>query len=158
METTNKSKKRKKSGAENRKASQSRREENERLGSFMKSYFTKSSKSYEDDASSSIDQEPLNVARDKNKENTSSDKPCNVELENEVKVWFTILQILEFDGERKVGQGKSTGPLSRYLQRVYVDFGKAQGMVESLIDELNELRKEPERIIKYVEQKHDSPV
>ena len=51
----------------------------------------------------------------------------------------------------------STGPLSRYLQRVDVDFGKALGMVESAIDELNELRKEPERIIKYVEQKHDSP-
>ena len=30
-------------------------------------------------------------------------------------------------------------------------------MVESAIDELNELRKEPERIIKYVEQNHDSP-
>ena len=30
-------------------------------------------------------------------------------------------------------------------------------MVESAIDELNELRKEPERIIKSVEQKHDSP-
>ena len=51
----------------------------------------------------------------------------------------------------------STGPLSRYLQRVDVDFGKALGMVESAIDELNELRKEPGRIIKYVEQKHDSP-
>ena len=51
----------------------------------------------------------------------------------------------------------STGPLSRYLQRVDVDFGKALGMVESAIDELNELRKEPERIIKYVEQKHNSP-
>ena len=51
----------------------------------------------------------------------------------------------------------STGPLSRYLQRVDVEFGKALGMVESAIDELNELRKEPERIIKYVEQKHDSP-
>ena len=51
----------------------------------------------------------------------------------------------------------STGRLSRYLQRVDVDFGKALGMVESAIDELNELRKEPERIIRYVEQKHDSP-
>ena len=30
-------------------------------------------------------------------------------------------------------------------------------MVESAIDELNELRKEPERIIKYAEQKHNSP-
>ena len=46
----------------------------------------------------------------------------------------------------------STGPLSRYLQRVDVDFGKALGMVESAIDELNDLRKKPERIIKYVEQ------
>ncbi|CAB4034460.1 zinc finger MYM-type 1-like [Paramuricea clavata] len=51
----------------------------------------------------------------------------------------------------------STGPLSRYLQRVDVDFGKALGMVESAIDELNELRNQPERIIRYVEQKHDSP-
>ncbi|CAB4011432.1 zinc finger MYM-type 1-like [Paramuricea clavata] len=51
----------------------------------------------------------------------------------------------------------STGPLSRYLQRVDVNFGKALGMVESAIDELNELRKEPELIIRYVEQKHDSP-
>ena len=49
----------------------------------------------------------------------------------------------------------STGPLSRYLQRVDVDFGKALGMVESAIDELNELRKEPERIIQYVKQEHD---
>ncbi|CAB4000210.1 Hypothetical predicted protein [Paramuricea clavata] len=31
------------------------------------------------------------------------------------------------------------------------------GMVESAIDELNELCKQPERIIRYVEQKHDSP-
>ncbi|CAB3981529.1 Hypothetical predicted protein [Paramuricea clavata] len=51
----------------------------------------------------------------------------------------------------------SAGPLSRYLQRVHVDFGKALGMVESAIDELNELCKEPELIIRYVEQKHDSP-
>ena len=51
----------------------------------------------------------------------------------------------------------STGPLSRYLQRVDVDFERALGMVESAIDELNKLRKEPERVIKYVEQKHDSP-
>ncbi|CAB4028589.1 zinc finger MYM-type 1-like, partial [Paramuricea clavata] len=51
----------------------------------------------------------------------------------------------------------STGPLSRYLQRVDVDFGKTLGMVESAIDELNELRKEPERIVRYVEQKHNSP-
>ena len=51
----------------------------------------------------------------------------------------------------------STGPLSRYLQRVHVDFGKALGRVESAIDELNELRKEPERIIKYIKQKHNSP-
>ena len=111
METTNKSKNRKKSGAENRKASKSRREENERLGSFMKSYFTKSSKSCEDDASS-IDQEPLNVAGDKNKENTSSDKPYdmdddnNVELENEVKVVQDLANFTEFDSECKVGQGK----------------------------------------------------
>ena len=35
----------------------------------------------------------------------------------------------------------STGPLSQYLQRVDVDFGKPLGMVESAIDELNELLK-----------------
>jgi hypothetical protein len=59
METTNKSQKRKKSGAENKKARKARREENEKLGSFMKSYFTKSSKSsYGDDASSN-DQDAL---------------------------------------------------------------------------------------------------
>ena len=34
----------------------------------------------------------------------------------------------------------STGLLSQYLQLVDVDFGKALGMVESPIDELNELR------------------
>ena len=51
----------------------------------------------------------------------------------------------------------STGLLSRYLQRVDVDFRKAVGMVERAIDMLNELRKQPERIITYVEQKHNSP-
>ena len=111
METTNKSKKRKKSGAENRKASKSRREENERLGSFMKSYFSKSSKSHEGNASC-IDQEPLNVAGDKNKEYISSDKPCDVdddnneELEHEVKVVQDFANFIEFDSEGKVGQGK----------------------------------------------------
>ena len=63
-----KSTKRKKAGAGNRKASKARREEKERLGMFIKSYFTKSSKSYEDDASSN-DREPLNAAGNKNKEN-----------------------------------------------------------------------------------------
>ena len=81
METTNNSKKRKKSGAENRKASKSRREENERLGSFMKSYFTKSSKSCEDDASS-IDQEPLNVAGDK--------KTRKIQAQTSHMIWMTI--------------------------------------------------------------------
>ena len=50
----------------------------------------------------------------------------------------------------------STGPLSRYLQRVDVDLGKALGMVQSAIDELNELRKKPEQMITCMEQNHDS--
>ena len=50
----------------------------------------------------------------------------------------------------------STGPLSRYLQRLDVDFGKALGMVGSVIDALNELRKKPEQIITCMEQNHDS--
>ena len=90
---------------------QARQEENERFGSFMKSYFTKSSKSHKSNASS-IDQEPLNVAGDKNKEYISSDKPCDVdddkneELEHEVKVVQDFANFTEFDSERKVGQGK----------------------------------------------------
>ena len=98
MESSTKSTKRKKSAAENRKASKARREENEKLGTFMKSYFTKSSKSYKDDASSN-DRESLNAAENKNKENkdvkygienTSPDIPCDVDdennAENEVEV------------------------------------------------------------------------
>ena len=98
MESSIKSTKCKKSGAENRKASKARREENEKLGTFMKSYFTKSSKSYENNASSN-DQEPLNAAENKNKENKdvkdgienrSPDIPCDVDdennTENEVEV------------------------------------------------------------------------
>ncbi len=50
----------------------------------------------------------------------------------------------------------STGPLSRYLQRVDVDLGKALGVVQSAIDELNELRKKPEQMITCMEQNHDS--
>ena len=98
MESSTKSTKRKKSAAENGKASKARREENEKLGTFMKSYFTKSSKSYKDDASSN-DRESLNAAENKNKENkdvkdgienTSPDIPCDVDdennAENEVEV------------------------------------------------------------------------
>ena len=118
MESSIKSTKRKKSGAENRKASKARREENEKLGTFMKSYFTKSSKSYEDDASSN-DREPLNAAENKNKENkdvkdgienTSPDIPCDVDdennAENEVEVAQDFVNFPEFDSGRKVGQEK----------------------------------------------------
>ena len=64
MESSIKRTKRKKSGAENRDEQGSERR-NEKLGMFMKSYFTKSSKSYEDDASSN-DREPLNAAKKQN--------------------------------------------------------------------------------------------
>ena len=108
MESSIKSTKRKKSGAENRKASKARREENEKLGTFMKSYFTKSSKSYEDDASSN-DREPLNAAENKNKENkdvkdgienTSPDIPYDVDVAQD------FVNFPEFDSGRKVGQEK----------------------------------------------------
>lgn len=119
METTNKSQKRKKSGAENRKASKARRKENERLRSFMKSYITTSSKSsYEDDASSG-NQEPLNAAGGKEVEgkdvkvgieNASPGKPCNVEDENEVEDEVQVVQDPEglpaFDSGRKGSEGK----------------------------------------------------
>ena len=118
MESSIKSTKRKKSGAENRKASKARREENEKLGTFMKSYFTKSSKSYEDDASSN-DREPLNAVENKNKENkdvkdgienTSPDIPCDVDdennAENEVEVAQDFVNFPDFDSGRKVGQEK----------------------------------------------------
>ena len=119
METTNKSQKRKKSGAENKKARKARREENEKLGSFMKSYFTKSSKSsYGDDASSN-DQDALNAAGDKKKEskdvkdgieNASPDKPCDVDdkndVEDEVEVVQDPVSLPEFDSGREVSEGK----------------------------------------------------
>ena len=118
MESSIKSTKRKKLGAENRKANKARREENEKLGTFMKSYFTKSSKSYEDDASSN-DREPLNAAENKNKENkdvkdgienTSPDIPYDVDdennAENEVEVAQDFVNFPEFDSGRKVGQEK----------------------------------------------------
>ena len=118
MESSIKSTKRKKSGAENGKASKARREENEKLGTFMKNYFTKSSKSYEDDASSN-DREPLNAAENKNKENkdvkdgienTSPDIPYDVDdennAENEVEVAQDFVNFSEFDSGRKVGQEK----------------------------------------------------
>ncbi len=57
---------------------------------------------------------------------------------------------------REIFEKYSTGPLSRYLQRVDVDFRKALRMVGSAIDGLNELRKKPEQIITCMEQNHDS--
>ena len=118
MESSIKSTKRKKSGAENRKVSKARREENEKLGTFMKSYFTKSSKSHEDDASSN-DREPLNGAENKNMENkdvkdgienTSPDIPCDVDneknAENEVEVAQDFVNFPQFDCGCKVGQEK----------------------------------------------------
>ena len=116
IESSIKSTKRKTSGVENRKASKARREENEKLGTFMKSYFTKSSKLYEGNASSN-DQEPLNAAENKNEENkdvkdgienTSPDIPCDVDddnnAENEVEVAQDFVNFSEFDSGRNVGQ------------------------------------------------------
>jgi hypothetical protein len=119
METNNKSQKRKKLGTENKNARKARREENEKLGSFMKSYFTKSSKSsYGDDASSN-DQDALNAAGDKKKEskdvkdgieNASPDKPCDVDdkndVEDEVEVVQDPVSLPEFDSGREVSEGK----------------------------------------------------
>ena len=50
----------------------------------------------------------------------------------------------------------ATGPLSQYLQGVDVDFGKALSMFDSTIAQLNKLRGEPDRIVRCVEQVHDS--
>ena len=118
MESSIKSTKRKKSDAENRKVSKARREENEKLATFMKNYFTKSSKSHEDDASSN-DRELVNGAENKNMENkdvkdgienTSPDIPCDVDdeknAENEVEVPQDFVNFPEFDCGRKVGQEK----------------------------------------------------
>ncbi|CAB4011234.1 zinc finger MYM-type 1-like [Paramuricea clavata] len=118
METINKSQKRKKSGAENKKARKARRAENEKLGSFMKSYFTKSSKSSHGDDASSNDQDALNDGRDKKKEskdvkdgveNSTPDKPCDVDDKNDVEDEVEMVQdpvsLPEFDSGREVSKG-----------------------------------------------------
>lgn len=116
MENTNKSRKRKKSGAENRKASQARKEENERLGSFMKSHFTTSSKSSHEDNASSNAQEPINAAGDIEdeegkhlKDGASPDKPCDVDDENDIEDEVEVVQdpvnLPVFDNESEVSDG-----------------------------------------------------
>ena len=119
MESSIKSTKRKKSDAENRKVSKARREKNEKLATFMKNYFTKSSKSHEDDDASSNDRELVNGAENKNMENkdvkdgienTSPDIPCDVDdeknAENEVEVPQDFVNFPECDCGRTVGQEK----------------------------------------------------
>lgn len=44
-----------------------------------------------------------------------------------------------------------TGPLSRYLQSIVIDFGKALAMVDNTIVQLERLRMHPEYIMKLVE-------
>lgn len=41
-----------------------------------------------------------------------------------------------------------TGPLSRYLQSVNVDLGKALAMIDSCLSRLQRLRNDPDEIIK----------
>ena len=48
-----------------------------------------------------------------------------------------------------------TGPLSRYLQSINIDFGKAIGMIDTAIVQLSKLREEPETIIESVQQEFD---
>ncbi len=48
-----------------------------------------------------------------------------------------------------------TGPLSRYLQSIDIDFGKAISMIDSAIVQLAKLREEPENIIESVEKELD---
>ena len=48
-----------------------------------------------------------------------------------------------------------TGPLSRYLQSIDIDFGKAISMIDSAIVQLSKLREEPDTFIKSVEQEFD---
>lgn len=60
----NHQRKRKKSGAENKRASKVRKEENERLGSFMVNYFaTSSESSMKNDDASINDEGPGDTAR-----------------------------------------------------------------------------------------------
>ena len=98
MESTNKSQKRKKSGAENRKASKAKREENERLGSFMKSYFTTSGKSSYEDFPSGNDQ-GKGIKDDI--ENESPDKPCDT-----VEVVQESASLQESVSGREVSKGR----------------------------------------------------
>ena len=57
-------KKRKKSGAENKRASKARKEKNEKLGSFMVNYFTTSSESsMQNDGTSINDEGPGDTAK-----------------------------------------------------------------------------------------------
>lgn len=44
-----------------------------------------------------------------------------------------------------------TGPLSRYLQSVNVDLGKAMGMIDSALQQLQRLRGEPDKVIQMTE-------
>ena len=44
-----------------------------------------------------------------------------------------------------------TGPLSRYLQSVNVDLGKAMGMIDSALQQLQRLRDEPDKVIQMTE-------
>ena len=48
-----------------------------------------------------------------------------------------------------------TSPLSRYLQSIDIDFGKAISMIDSAIVQLAKLRAEPENIIESVEKEFD---
>ena len=45
-----------------------------------------------------------------------------------------------------------TGPLSRYLQSIDIDFGKAISLIDCAVAQLNTLREEPENIVASVEQ------
>ncbi len=110
MESTNKSQKRKQSGADNRKVSKAKREENKRLRSFIKSYFTTSGKSSYEDFPSGNHQESLNVAENKVEkgkgikddiENASPDKPCDT-----VEVVQESASLQESVSRRKVSEGR----------------------------------------------------
>ena len=81
-------------------AGKARSKENERLGSFMKSFFTTSSKSYENDAFSN-DLEPLKAAGDKEEEdkgkkgsveNTGLDNLFDAVDENQVADEVEVVQ------------------------------------------------------------------
>ncbi|XP_028412950.1 uncharacterized protein LOC114535828 [Dendronephthya gigantea] len=99
MESTSKSKKRKKSGSEIRKASKARKEENERLGSFMKSYFTTSTKSSDNtNVYNTDDQAPLDAGEnneaEKNNDKRYEDCEANDEkVENDVGYEIEEVQV-----------------------------------------------------------------